>query len=114
MLDETLVALANLDYLQLHFDARLDFPSGAVLIDGSPVFLLEDLVIEGLTPATAPVVLAIPWPEDLIGRVIQIRVPKPSRPEWHGPDAHSPIEHIYQQDGDWRVRSPALPPEERS
>jgi len=72
MYDETLRALANLDWLQVHLDARLDFPSGAVLVDNRPMFLLEDLCLEGLTPATRPVVVRIPQPEDFIGKTVTV------------------------------------------
>ena len=96
----TMIALANLDWLQLHAGGRLDFAAGAVLADtdGEPLCLVSDLETEGLTPATAPFAVVIPQPDDLIGKVVKIRV---KTVEWHG------------YDEEWKVRSPALPPEER-
>lgn len=45
--------LANLDWLILHKGMRLDYAAGAVLDeDGEPQYLLEDLALSGLTPAT--------------------------------------------------------------
>lgn len=90
MQNETEVVLANLDWLILHDGARLDYSARAVLAaDCSPVLTLDDLAVEGLTPATA---------------------------QWEG---RAPIAICYAaatssvNPYDWKVRSPALPPEER-
>jgi len=54
MLRETEIALANLGWLIDHLDARLDYAAGAVFlgVTEEPEFLLADLTIPGLTPAT--------------------------------------------------------------
>lgn len=75
MNQETAIALANLEWLQEHYFARLDVSSGAVIVDQTePICLISDLVFEGLTPATRPRVFAIPSPESLIGKVVKLRV----------------------------------------
>lgn len=54
MQNETEIALANLDWLILHQGMRLDFASRAVIdAEGSPYYVLDDLAVVGLTPATA-------------------------------------------------------------
>lgn len=48
------VVLANLDWLMLHLDMKLDYAAGVVRDkNGEPEFLLADLGMAGLTPATA-------------------------------------------------------------
>ena len=51
---ETEIALANLDWLIYNRDMRLDYGARAVLyVNGEPGYLLADLEVPGLTPATA-------------------------------------------------------------
>jgi hypothetical protein len=78
MNQETMIVLANLDYLQVHFNARLDFAAGAIMLDEEPMFLVADLVYEGLTPATVPALFVLPQPADLIGKVVHLRIPRRS------------------------------------
>ena len=54
MQNETEIALANLDWLMLHENARLDYAARVVLAaDCTPAYALDDLAVVGLTPATA-------------------------------------------------------------
>jgi hypothetical protein len=77
--NETMTVLANLDWLIYHENARLDFAAGVVYgADGEPEYVLEDLATIGLTPATAPRVVSVPWdinPDALIGREVRITIP---------------------------------------
>lgn len=51
----TNTVLANLDWLMLHKDCKLDFAAGVILgADGEPEYLVGDLATPGLTPATEP------------------------------------------------------------
>lgn len=54
MQNETEIALANLDWLMMHKGMRLDYGARVVLAADhwSPVLTLDDLAVEGLTPAT--------------------------------------------------------------
>lgn len=53
MLYEADVALANLDWLILHRNMKLDYAARCVrYANGEPGYLLSDLEITGLTPAT--------------------------------------------------------------
>lgn len=53
MQNETEIVLANLDWLMLHEGARLDYAARTVLgSDCEPEYVLDDLAVEGLTPAT--------------------------------------------------------------
>lgn len=53
MQNETEIALANLDWLMVHRNMRLDYAARAVVYsDGEPGYLLDDLAAIGLTPAT--------------------------------------------------------------
>ena len=53
MHNETEIVLANLDWLILHEGMKLDFASRSVTLDGEPYYVLDDLAVPGLTPATA-------------------------------------------------------------
>lgn len=71
--------LANLDWLMLHLDMKLDYAAGVVRDkNGAPEFLLADLATIGLTPATEPVVMWLDpalWDAAaLIGREVRIRL----------------------------------------
>ena len=55
MQNETEIVLANLDWLMMHEGMRLDYAARAVMrvADGQPYYMLDDLAVAGLTPATA-------------------------------------------------------------
>jgi hypothetical protein len=76
--NETMAVLANLDWLLFQEGMRLDFKAGVVYgEDGSPAYLLADLATIGLTPATAPRVVSVPWdinPDALIGREVTVKL----------------------------------------
>lgn len=60
MINESRTVLANLDWLMHHLDMRLDYAAGIVRNkDGEPEFMLADLAIIGLTPATEPDIMWI-------------------------------------------------------
>lgn len=103
MQNETDIALANLDWLMVHEDMRLDYSVRAVLnTDGTAAYTLSDLSIAGLTPATKH------W-DGRLSLPICTEAATSSPNDWI-PGAATAMgfpEH------DWKVRSPALPPEER-
>jgi hypothetical protein len=117
MQNETEIALANLDWLIVHEDMKLDYSARAVLnADGQPHYLLSDLTIIGLTPASAQ------W-EGRLSLEICTEAASSSAEGYSrgGPPAqvmrkphfHRTEGTIEQPEHDWQVRSPALPPEER-
>jgi len=71
--------LANLDWLMLHLDMKLDYAAGVVRNkEGEPEFTLADLATIGLTPATEPIVMwlnpALWDAAALIGKEVRIRL----------------------------------------
>lgn len=60
MQNETEIVLANLDWLMLHEGMKLDYASRTVTMESQPpvagmrdpYYTLDDLAVEGLTPAT--------------------------------------------------------------
>lgn len=59
------IVLANLDWLMVHEDCKLDYQAGVVLDpDGNPEYLVSDLATPGLTPATRVCYIhGVTWPE---------------------------------------------------
>lgn len=120
MQNETDIALANLDWLMVHRGMRLDYAARAVVYsDGSAGYLLDDLAVVGLTPATEH------WDGRLsLAICTEAATSSPARvvrkPHYHRTEGT--MDHVeltedkprgYADTGDWQVRSPALPPEER-
>jgi len=78
--DESRLVLANLDWLMLHRNMKLDFAAGVVFNEnGEPAYTLEDLATIGLTPATKlPMILlldpALFAPDFLVGKEVRIKM----------------------------------------
>lgn len=117
MQNETEIALANLDWLQVHEGMRLDYGARAVLsADGQPHYLLSDLGILGLTPASAQMAGRLSLEictEAALSSAEGYSSGGPPAQVMRKPHFHRTEGTIEQRDPDWQVRSPALPPEER-